>query len=86
MPDPKERFAVLIREGRERLGLKQEELAERLGVRQPTVSGWETGRTLPSLPLALKAAELLDLSSVELVEILTGAGAGKPEETVEAVG
>ncbi len=43
-----------VRRLREALGLSQGELAARLGVSRQTVNSIETGRYLPSLPLALE--------------------------------
>jgi len=43
-----------VRRLREALGLSQGELAVRLGVSRQTVNSIETGRYLPSLPLALE--------------------------------
>lgn len=45
-----------MRERRERLGLSQGALAEGLGVSRQTVNAIETGRYLPSLPLAFELA------------------------------
>ena len=42
-----------VRKLREALGLSQGELAARLSVSRQTVNAIETGRYLPSLPLAL---------------------------------
>lgn len=36
-----------IRRERQRLGISQEELSHRAYVSRPTLSHWETGRTLP---------------------------------------
>ena len=43
-----------VRRLREAAGLSQGELASRLSVSRQTVNAIETGRYLPSLPLALK--------------------------------
>lgn len=43
-------------------GWSQQELAERLEVSRQSVNAIETGRYDPSLPLAFKIAELLQLS------------------------
>jgi len=43
-----------VRKLRELLGLSQGELAARLSVSRQTVNSIETGRYLPSLPLALE--------------------------------
>jgi transcriptional regulator with XRE-family HTH domain len=84
MEDSRQRFAALVKAGRERLGLKQEDLAAELGVRQPTVSGWENGRRIPAFGLAVKVARRLGIDATEMVEILTAvdseaAGAVEPE-------
>jgi transcriptional regulator with XRE-family HTH domain len=46
-----------IREGRERLGLNQEQFAELLGVEQSAVSHWEAGHWAPSAENQLKIAK-----------------------------
>lgn len=43
-------------------GLSQAELANRLGVSRQTVISIESGRYLPSLPLAFRISALFDLS------------------------
>jgi putative transcriptional regulator len=45
-----------VRSLRERRGLSQGQLAEALGVSRQTVNAIETGRYLPSLPLAFAIA------------------------------
>lgn len=67
--------ASLIRDGRERAGLSQTELARRAGVTQPVVSEYETGRRQPSLPMLLKLVE----ASGHDVEIQLVHRAGEPE-------
>jgi putative transcriptional regulator len=47
-----------LRELRTELGLSQAELASRLGVSRQTVISIESGRYLPSLPLAFRIARL----------------------------
>lgn len=81
MTDPKIRFGELFKEGRERLGLKQEDAARELGVAQPTVSGWENGRTLPSFALAVRAARLIGLDPGEFAKILTAAAVDEEAAT-----
>jgi transcriptional regulator with XRE-family HTH domain len=73
MNDPCQRFAELVKGGRERLGLKQEELAADLKVSQPTISGWESGKRLPGFRLAMKVAGRLGIDATEMVEILSAA-------------
>ena len=57
-------FVVRIRTER---GLTQRELAERLYVSDKTVSKWERGLSLPSVPLLVPLAEALGLSISELM-------------------
>ena len=56
----------VVRELRGGRGLSQGELAEAVGVSRQTINAIETGRYLPSLPLALALARFFD-SSVEEV-------------------
>jgi putative transcriptional regulator len=49
-----------VRERRERRGLTQGDLAVRLRVSRQTVNAIETGRYLPSLPLAFAIARFFD--------------------------
>ncbi len=53
-----------VRERRAEVGLSQAELAAALGVSRQTINAIETGRYLPSLPLALALAQHFS-SSVE---------------------
>jgi putative transcriptional regulator len=50
-----------VREERGRLGLTQAEVAVALGVSRQTVISIESGRYLPSLPLAFRIARLFDV-------------------------
>jgi putative transcriptional regulator len=50
-----------VRHHRERQGLSQGALAAALGVSRQTVNAIETGRYLPSLPLALALARHFEL-------------------------
>lgn len=45
--------------------LTQEQLAAVMGVSQPTISDWELGRTLPSVPVLLQLVEVLELESLD---------------------
>jgi putative transcriptional regulator len=51
-----------VREQRLQREMSQAELATALGVSRQTVISIETGRYLPSLPLAFKIARLFDLT------------------------
>jgi putative transcriptional regulator len=56
----------LVREARAGVGLSQADLGEALGVSRQTINAIETGRYLPSLPLAIRLARYFD-TSVELL-------------------
>ncbi|MGW2472828.1 helix-turn-helix domain-containing protein [Streptomyces sp. NPDC001665] len=49
----------LVHERRTELGLSQAELAERCGMKQPQVSRFEAGGTIPTLPLLRRLADAL---------------------------
>ena len=55
-----------VREQRGRLGLTQAEVAVALGVSRQTVISIESGRYLPSLPLAFRIARLFDVPIEEM--------------------
>ncbi len=61
-------FAENIKKRRKELGLAQSMMAMQLGVGQTTVSGWETGRSTPSLKKPQKIAALLGCSVSYLVQ------------------
>ncbi|MFF5109161.1 helix-turn-helix domain-containing protein [Streptosporangium sp. NPDC000509] len=50
-----------VRLRREQLGLTQSELAERAGLKQPAVARFETGGTMPTIPMLERLAEALEL-------------------------
>jgi len=52
------RIVNQVREFRERHGMTQKELAEATGVSRQSIISIERGRYVPSLPLALKLAEI----------------------------
>lgn len=55
-----------MRDHRERAGWSQGELARRLGVSRQTINAVETDKYDPSLPLALRMAQLFGLEVREL--------------------
>jgi putative transcriptional regulator len=57
-----------IREQRSQLSLTQADLAAALGVSRQTVISIESGRYLPSLPLAFRIARLFDVPIEHLFE------------------
>lgn len=60
---------TLVREHRQARGLSQAELAVSLGVSRQTINAIETGRYIPSLPLAIALARFFG-HAVEEVFIL----------------
>ena len=58
-----------IKEHRLRLGLSQEELAKAIGVSRQSINSIERGRYTPSLPLALRFAQLFNCPADELFEL-----------------
>ena len=57
-----------IRDYRERLGLTQQELARTAGVSRQSIISIERGRYVPSLPLALRFAEIFQCPTEELFQ------------------
>ncbi|NED14081.1 helix-turn-helix transcriptional regulator [Streptomyces sp. SID9124] len=49
----------LVRDRRIDLGLSQAEVAERCGMKQPQISRFEAGGTIPTLPLLGRLADAL---------------------------
>ena len=74
MPRPKhtdqqvqQRTAGRVRQARRDKGLTQEQLAETLDVATETVSRYEAGRLLPSLPMLYRMADALGVDVESLV-------------------
>ena len=62
-PSPR-KLSAKLREIRNRLGLSQGEIAARLGVdNRASISGYERGEREPPLPIIVKYAELIGLST-----------------------
>ena len=57
-----------IRERREQLGISQKALADRCGIAQSTLCDYEQGRSKPSLPVAVKIAQVLNVESIKFFE------------------
>ena len=55
-----------VRERRAALGLSQGDLGKALGVSRQTINAIETGRYLPSLPLAIALARYFDTRVEEI--------------------
>lgn len=54
------RYPNSIREYRLKAGLSQQALGALLGMTRGTISGWERGQMLPTLPNAFRLARALD--------------------------
>ncbi|MBQ6655222.1 MAG: helix-turn-helix transcriptional regulator [Erysipelotrichaceae bacterium] len=57
-----------ISETRISRGLAKVELAEKIGVSENTIDRWESGKSLPDLALAIKLADVLNVSIGDLLE------------------
>lgn len=64
----KRKFGAFVAELRKKQGYTQKELAERLYISDKAVSKWETGASIPDVPLLIPLAELLDVTVTELLE------------------
>lgn len=56
-----------IKEFRQKVGMKQQELADVLSVKQTTVSGWEVGRREPDFESLKRMADIFNCSIDELL-------------------
>lgn len=57
-----------LEKARKDKGFSQEFVARQLGVSRATIDNWERGTTKPTLPMAAKLAELLDVPLQALAE------------------
>ncbi len=57
-----------VRDSRKQKKLSQEELAEALGISRQSIISLETGKTLPSLPLAVAICQFFDSAFEEMFE------------------
>lgn len=60
-----ENFPELIKQKREKLGLKQEELAKKLNERESLIQKVESGHMRPSIKLAKKLERFLEIKLIE---------------------
>ena len=56
-----------LKSRRKKMGLSQEEVAKKLGVHNTTYGNWELGKTEPSLNDLVKLADLMNVSTDELL-------------------
>lgn len=66
------RTSIIIREGRKRAGLTQQELADKLGITtgavSNAVSNYENGVSFPKAEIAFGLCDILDITPRELFE------------------
>ena len=62
-----EEFAKKLREAREKKELSQRDIADAIGVSQPAYQYYEKGFKFPTLPVAKRICQVLDVSLDNLV-------------------
>jgi putative transcription factor len=62
-------FSLIIRKAREKLGLKQEELAKKIAEKESVIHKLESGSIIPAIPLARKLEKFLRIALVETIEV-----------------
>lgn len=62
------RASIIIREGRKRAGLTQQELADKLGITTGAVSNYENGVSFPKAEIDFGLCDILDITPRELFE------------------
>lgn len=60
-------LGTIIRRGRERVGLKQSDLASRIYVKQSAISQWETNKAVPNLENRIQLAAALNIPLSDLL-------------------
>ena len=66
----KDRILNQLKEHRLKLGLTQEELAKAVGVSRQSINSIERGRYTPSLPLALRFAQVFNCPTDKLFKLM----------------
>jgi len=61
----------IIKQTRLEKGISQKKLAELVGVSRETIAAYENGRCLPSIRVAIKLSEILDIPIEELLKEVT---------------
>ena len=62
------KFGAFVSELRKEKGITQKELAEKLCISDKAISKWETGKAIPDVTLLVPLAEILGVSTTELLE------------------
>ncbi|ACX51292.1 transcriptional regulator, XRE family [Ammonifex degensii KC4] len=63
------RFGDTLKQLRQRMGLRQDDVARMVGVERSTVANWERGVKQPSLETLVKLSQLFGVSLDELVGV-----------------
>ena len=61
----------MLKELRNESGLTQMELARKLNVKQNTISNWENGKSKPDIIMTTKLAEVLGVTTDEVIACFT---------------
>lgn len=61
-------FSLVIKQARQKLGMKQEEVAKRINEKASLMHSIETGKHEPSIPLARKLEKFFGISLIENIE------------------
>ena len=61
----------MLKELRKESGLTQMELARKLNVKQNTISNWENGKSKPYIIMTTKLAEVLGVTTDEVIACFT---------------
>ena len=61
----------MLKELRKESGLTQMELARKLNVKQNTISNWENGKSKPDIIMTTKLAEVLGVTTDEVIACFT---------------
>ncbi|MCH8165531.1 MAG: helix-turn-helix transcriptional regulator [Planctomycetes bacterium] len=69
---PRHDIRILVRRHRLVWGMTQQELADRVGVTRQTILSIEKGKYTPSVALALRLAEVFDVSVETLFQLNKG--------------
>ena len=78
-------YARIVKAGRERLGLKQEELARKMMEKESLLHKVENGHLKPDIELARKLERFLKVSLVEQMELEVGSGSGGPAKKAQGM-
>ncbi len=62
------KFGAFVSELRKEKGITQKELAEKLCISDKAISKWETGNSIPDVSLLVPLAEILGVTTTELLE------------------